>query len=124
MPWLERMGWPTYLQGLDRQILMDLVKTPSWEEELLASIIWDATDHILYHCQQTVKNKAFYYLRREVVRSKVKQTKCRPLQPYMDPDTFKDYARPWKKMIVYLVETNANRPICIFILLKFLRKRA
>ena len=58
---------------------------------------------MFHHCQQTVKNQAGYYLRMEVVRSEAKQTKYRPLQPYMDPDAFQDYARPWKQMMVLFV---------------------
>ncbi|KAL8626151.1 hypothetical protein Q9189_008167, partial [Teloschistes chrysophthalmus] len=38
VPWLERMGWPTYLRGLDRQVLIGLVKTPDTEEEPLVAM--------------------------------------------------------------------------------------
>ena len=103
VPWLETMGWPAYLKGLDRQALMALVKTPNAEQEPLVAIIWDAMDSMLRHSQQTVKKHAGYYLRMEVVRSEAKQTKYRPLQPYMDPDAVKDYARPWKQIIAMFV---------------------
>ncbi|KAL8626052.1 hypothetical protein Q9189_008267 [Teloschistes chrysophthalmus] len=94
VPWLETMGWPTYLEGLDHQGLMDLVETPDAEDEALVSIVWDAMDSMLRHSQQTVKKHAGYYLCMEVVRSEAKQTKYRPLQPYMHADAVKDYARP------------------------------
>ncbi|KAL8991046.1 MAG: hypothetical protein Q9169_007961 [Polycauliona sp. 2 TL-2023] len=108
VPWLERMGWPTYLQGLDRQELMDLVKTPDPEEEPLMTIVWDAMNDMLHHSQQTVKKHAGYFLRIEVVRSEAKQTKYRPLQPYMDPDAMKDYTRPWKQIVAFFVRTRAR----------------
>ncbi|KAL8819264.1 MAG: hypothetical protein Q9223_002272, partial [Gallowayella weberi] len=103
VPWLETMGWPTYLEGLDRQGLMDLVETPDAEHEPLVSIVWDAMDSMLRHSQQTVKKHAGYYLRIEVVRSEAKQTKYRPLQPYMHANAVKDYARPWKQIVAMFV---------------------
>ena len=103
VPWLETMGWPTYLQGLDRQGLLDLVDTPHAEEEPLVAIIWDAMNVMLHHSQQTVRKHAGYFLRMEVVRSEAQQTKYRPLQPYMDPDTLEDYARPWKQIVALFV---------------------
>ena len=39
----------------------------------------------------------------EVMRSKTKQTKYRPLQPYMDPNAMKNYARPWKQIVVLFI---------------------
>ena len=39
----------------------------------------------------------------EVMRSEAKQTKYRPLQPYMDPNAIKDYARPWKQIVTLFV---------------------
>ena len=108
VPWLERMGWPTYLRGLDRQELLDFVKTPDAAEEALVAIVWDAMNDMLHHCQQTVKKHTGYFLRIEVVRSEAKQTKYRPLQPYMDPDAMKDYARPWKQILAFFVRTRAR----------------
>lgn len=64
VPWLERMGWPTYLQGLDRRDLMDLVKIPDAAEEALVAIVWDAMNDMLHHCQQTVKKHAGYFAHR------------------------------------------------------------
>ena len=87
------MGWPIYLRGLDRQELIGLVKTPDAAEEPLVAIVWDAINNMLHYCQQTVKKHAGYFLRIEVMRSKAKQTKYHPLQPYMDPEAMKDYAR-------------------------------
>lgn len=97
------MGWPTYLQGLDRQELMDLVKTPDAAEQPLVAIVWDAMNDM------TVKKHAGYFLRIEVVRSEAKQTKYRSLQPYMDPEAIKDYARPWKQIFASFVRTRARQ---------------
>lgn len=64
---------------------------------------------MLHHCQQTVKKHAGYFLRIEVVRSEARQTKYRPLQPYMDPEAMKDYARPWKQIVAFFVRTRARQ---------------
>ena len=64
---------------------------------------------MLYHCQQTVKKHAGYFLRIEVMRSEAKQTKYRPLQPYMDPEAMKDYARLWKQIVAFFVRTRARQ---------------
>lgn len=78
------------------------------EEEPLVVIIWEAMGEMLAHCQQTTKKRAGYFLRIEVVRSESKQTKYRPLQPYMDPNAVKDYARPWKQIVAFLVRTRGR----------------
>ena len=64
---------------------------------------------MLHHCQQTVKKHAGYFLRIEVMRSEAKQTKYRPLQPYMDPEAIKDYARLWKQIVAFFVRTRARQ---------------
>ena len=96
-PWLEKMGWSTYLHGLDRYKLMDLVKTPDVLEVPLVDIVWKAMEEMLQHSQQMVKECAGYFLRIEVVRNEVEQNKYNPLQAYMDSHAFKGYARPWKQ---------------------------
>ena len=108
IPWLETMGWPTYLAGIDRKELMQLVETPDPEQEPLVAIIWEAMGDMLQHCQQTTKEQAGYFLRIEVVRSEARQTKYRPLQPYMDPKAMKDYARPWKQIVAFFVRTRGR----------------
>ena len=82
---------------------------PKEDEEPLVTVVWNAMEEMLQHCQRTVKQQAGYYIRMEVVRSEVKQTKYRPLQPYMDPDAVKDYARPWKQIVVFFVRTQQGR---------------
>ena len=83
-PWLEKTGWPKYLKELNRQKLMDSVKIPNAKEKSLKLIVWDATGKMLRHSQATAKKKAGYYLRMEVVRSEVHQTRYRSLQAYID----------------------------------------
>ncbi len=106
IPWLETIGWPKYLEGFDRQALMRLVEEPKEEEEPLACIVWQAMDRMLYHSQRTVKDHAGYFMRMEVVRTESKQTKYRPLQPYMDSNAATDYARPWKQIVVLFVRSH------------------
>ena len=64
---------------------------------------------MLHYYQQTVKKYTGYFLRIEVIRSKAKQTKYRPLQPYMDPKAMKDYARLWKQIVAFFVRTQARQ---------------
>ena len=106
IPWLETIGWPKYLEGLDRQVLMRLVDAPKEEEEPVAFIVWQAMDRMLYHSQRTVKDHAGYFMRMEVVRTESKQTKYRPLQPYMDSTAATDYAHPWKQIVILFVRSH------------------
>ena len=87
---------------------MQLVKTPDAETEPLEAIVWEAMDEMLTHCQQTTKEQAGYFLRMEIMRSEAKQTKYRPLQPYLDPQAIKDYARPWKQIVAFFVRTRGR----------------
>lgn len=73
VPFLEKMGWPTYLHGLNRQELMNMVATPNADEEPLVAIVWDAMNDMIVHSQQTVKKHASYWLKIEVVRSEAKE---------------------------------------------------
>ena len=57
-PWLERMGWPLYLKGLDRRKVMNLVKSPVVDEESLAAVVWDAMETMLQRSRQTINERA------------------------------------------------------------------
>ena len=107
-PWLEKMGWPKYLKGLDRVRLMNLVKTPNVNGEPLELVVWDAMKDMLRHCQHTTSEDAGYYLRMKVVRSEAHQTSYRPLQAYMNPRGFQDYARAWKQIVTFFVRTQTH----------------
>ena len=75
---------------------MQLVEEPNEEEEPLVHIVWQAMDRMLRRSQQTVIEQAGYFMRMEAVRTEARQTKYRPLQPYMDAASVTDHARPWK----------------------------
>ncbi len=104
-PWLERAGWHTYLMGLDREELVASMDKPDLEQEPMETMIWDAMDGLIQHCQQSVVSRVGVFVRMEAIRTEKHQTRYQPLQPYMNAKGLSNYSRPWKQILMFLVRT-------------------
>lgn len=104
-PWLERAGWHTYLMGLDREELIASVDKPDPEAEPIATVIWDAMNSLIQHCQQSMVSRVGVFVRMEAIRTEKHQTRYQPLQPYMNVKGLSNYSRPWKQILMFMIRT-------------------
>lgn len=107
-PWLERTGWQTYLQGFDREELIASVSNPDAETEPVATVISDAMNSLIQHCQQSVISRVGIFVRLEAIRTEKHQTMYQPLQAYMNPKGMGNYSRPWKQILMFFVRTKRD----------------
>jgi superfamily II DNA helicase RecQ len=106
-PWLKRTGWGEYLDGFDRDRLLDAIVEPDAEKEPQVAAIWRGMDRMMSHCQRTAATSSHvgHFVRMEAVRTELHQTRYQPLQPYMDRKEIGEYGRPWKQMVVFIART-------------------
>ena len=93
-PWLERAGWHTYLAGIEREKLLELVEEAEEENEPILARVWRAMDEMMRHCQQTVIRRVGVSVRMEAIRTEKHQTRYQLLQAYMDGQSIQQYSRP------------------------------
>lgn len=106
-PWLKRTQWREYLEGCDRDRLLDAVEEPNAEKEGQIAVIWKGMDIMIRHCQRTVAtaHQVGHFVKMEAVRTEFHQTRYQPLQPYMDAKEISGYGRPWKQVVVLIART-------------------
>ena len=107
--WLERAGWHCYLNGLDREKLLESIETPDEETEPVLATVWHAMDEMIHHCQETVLHRVGLFVRMEVIRTEQHQTRYHPLQAYMDERAIREYSRPWKQIIMFIGRTRQQQ---------------
>ena len=107
--WLERAGWHRYLNGLDREKLLEFIDAPEEESEPVLATIWRGMDEMIHHCQETVLHRVDLFVRMEAIRTKQHQTRYHPLQGYMDARAVREYSRPWKQIITFIGRTQQQQ---------------
>ncbi len=91
--------------GLDREELIASVDNPDPEAEPIATVIWDAMDSLIEHCQQSTLSRVGVFVRMEAIRTEKHQTRYQPLQPYIDAKGLGNYSRSWKQVLMFIVRT-------------------
>jgi len=104
-PWLERAEWHTYLMRLNREELIASMDKPDPEAEPIATVIWDAMDSLIQHCQQSMISRVGVFVRMKAIRTEKHQTRYQPLQPYMNAKGLSNYSRSWKQILMFMVRT-------------------
>ncbi len=107
-PWLKRTGWLKYLDGCDRENLLEAVRQPNVNEDddddPIEAAVWQAMGEVAAISQTTVENSGVM-LRLEAIRTEMHQTRYQPLQPYQDAKTVDDQCKPWQQMLMFFVRT-------------------
>ena len=115
-PWLKRTGWIEYLEGCDRDDLLESIREPKIaedddhddrrDEEIKAVeiAIWQAMAEVAEISQTTVTQSGVM-LRLEAIRTEMHQTRYQPLQPYQDASRINRRCRPWQQMLMFFVRT-------------------
>jgi len=107
-PWLKRTGWLKYLDGCDREDLLEAVRQPNVNEDddddPIETAVWQAMGEVAAISQTTVENSGVM-LRLEAIRTEMHQTQYQPLQPYQDAKTVNEQCKPWQQMLMFFVRT-------------------
>lgn len=116
-PWIRRTGWAEYLEGCDREELLESIAEPEEVEDddneevteeinvkKIERMIWKATGEMAAASQATVQRSGVM-LRLEAVRTEVEQKRYQPLQPYQEASSIERRCRPWQEMLMFFVRT-------------------
>jgi superfamily II DNA helicase RecQ len=116
-PWLKRTGWIEYLEGCDRDDLLESIREPSIDEDdkdgnesedddinAVEVAIWKAMGEVAEISQTTVTQSGVM-LRLEAIRTEMHQTRYQPLQPYQDASQINHRCRSWQQMLMFFVRT-------------------
>lgn len=115
-PWLKRTGWIEYLEGCERDDLLEVVQQPKVSEDdddmndeqrniqAIEIAIWEAMGFVASKSQDTVAESGVM-LRLEAIRTEMHQTRYHPLQPYQDEMSIVKRSRPWQQMVMFFVRT-------------------
>lgn len=93
-PWLKRTGWLPYLVGSPREQLIASTENSDSATEPVATVVWDAMDDLIRHCQRSAMARVGLFVRTEATRTGAKQDRLKPLQAYMDDKGMVKYGRP------------------------------
>ena len=120
--WLKRTGWISYLEGCDREDLLQSIRQPDEDEdededenadeekqrvERMATVIWQAMGEVAAISQETAAASGVM-LRLEAIRTEMHQTRYQPLQPYQEASSIKRRCQPWQQMLMFFVRTQCQ----------------
>ena len=102
--WLERTRWASYLSGLDRLDLLELIGDP---DTTLLRIIWALFDKLAQKSQEALLAIGFFG-RFEIVRTEKDQFRAKPFRAYQRSGRISTYSRPWKQILSFFIRTQEN----------------
>ena len=88
---------------------MNILKFFIVDEKSLTIIVWKIVKKMLQQFQQTIKLRARYFLCMKIIRNEIQQIKYQSLQTYMNVHFFKNYARSWKLIVVFVVRIQFHK---------------
>ena len=103
--WLKRVEWHTYLMRLNREELIASMNKPNPEAEPIATVIWDAMNSLIQHCQQSMVSRVDVFVRMKTIRIEKHQTRYQSLQSYMNVKELSNYSRSWKQILMFTIRT-------------------
>jgi len=78
---------------LNREELIASMDKPDLEAEPITTVIWDAMDSLIQHCQQSMISRIGVFVRMKAIRTEKHQTRYQSLQPYMNAKGLSNYSR-------------------------------